>query len=251
MRDLIRAEMLKLRTTRSFWGYVASSLAFVPVSIWLAIVTAGLEGSPVPVLDSSEGLRNVMSAASSGAQLLLLIGILVMAGEFRHNTVTSTFLISPDRKRVVGAKLAAAGLVGVGVAIPASLLTPAIALPLLGAMHVDVSLLSSDVVLPLLGAITVTALSPMVGIGIGALLRNQTVAVTITLVWILLVETILVGFAPEVGRWLPGGAASALSGVATAEGGLLPLWGAALLFAGYGLAFAAAGTRFVIRRDIS
>jgi len=118
-------------------------------------------------------------------------------------------------------------------------------------MHVDVSLLSSDVVLPLLGAITVTALSPMVGIGIGALLRNQTVAVTITLVWILLVETILVGFAPEVGRWLPGGAASALSGVATAEGGLLPLWGAALLFAGYGLAFAAAGTRFVIRRDIS
>ncbi len=100
-------------------------------------------------------------------------------------------------------------------------------------------------------AIAVTALSPMVGIGIGALLRNQTVAVTVTLVWILLVETILVGFAPEFGRWLPGGAASSLSGVATAEGGLLPLWGAAFLFAGYGLAFAAAGTRFVLRRDIS
>ena len=68
-----------------------------------------------------------------------------MAGEFRHNTATSTFLISPDRKRVVGAKLAAASLVGVGVAAAASVLTLAIALPWLAAKHVDVSLLSGDV----------------------------------------------------------------------------------------------------------
>ena len=61
----------------------------------------------------------------------------------------------------------------------------------------------------------------------------------------------LVGFAPGIGRWLPGGAASAMSGVATANGGLLPVWAAALLFAGYGLAFAAAGNRFVLHRDIT
>jgi hypothetical protein len=58
-------------------------------------------------------------------------------------------------------------------------------------------------------------------------------------------------FAPDVGRWLPGGAASALSGVATANGGLLPMWGAALLLTVYGLAFAAAGTRLVLQRDIT
>ena len=89
------------------------------------------------------------------------------------------------------------------------------------------------------------------GVGVGALLRNQTVAVTVALVWVLVVEGVLVGFAPAVGRWLPGGAGSALTGVATAKGGLLPMWGAALLLAGYGLVFAAAGTRLITRRDIA
>ena len=89
------------------------------------------------------------------------------------------------------------------------------------------------------------------GVGVGALLRNQTVAVTVALVWVLVVEGVLVGFAPAVGRWLPGGAGSALTGVATANGGLLPMWGAALLLAGYGLAFAAASTRLITRRDIT
>ena len=89
------------------------------------------------------------------------------------------------------------------------------------------------------------------GVGVGALLRNQTVAVTIALVWVLIVEGVLVGFAPAVGGWLPGGAGSALTGVATANGGLLPMWGAALLLAGYGLAFAAASTHLITRRDIT
>jgi hypothetical protein len=115
---------------------------------------------------------------------------------------------------------------------------------------VEVSLLSGDVGFVLLGALAATALSAPVGIGIGALLRNQTVAATVALVWVFM-EAPLVGFAPEIGRWLPGGASSALTEVATAEGGLLPMWAGALVFAGYGLAFAAAGTRFVLRRDIA
>jgi ABC-2 type transport system permease protein len=250
MSDLIRAELLKLRTTRTFWWSVVAALAFVPGSIALAMQMAGQAGSPTPVLDSSEGVRNVMSAAASGAQILLVIGILIMAGEFRHNTASSTFLISPDRKRVVGAKLAAASLVGVGVTVAASVLTLAIALPWLAAKHIDISLLSGDVAVPLLGALAATALYPLVGVGVGTLLRNQTVAVTVALVWVLVVEGVLVGFAPAVGRWLPGGAGSALTGVATANGGLLPMWGAALLLAGYGLAFAAASTRLIMRRDI-
>ena len=58
-----------------------------------------------------------MSAASSGALLLLVIGILMTAGEFRHGTATATFLISPYRRRVIGAKLAAAALVEAAVAV--------------------------------------------------------------------------------------------------------------------------------------
>lgn len=247
MRRLIHAELLKLRTTRVFWGYLAAALAFVPVSVALSITT-GQEAAP---LDTSEGLRGVMSAASSGGLLLLLVGIAMMAGEFRHNTATTTFLISPDRRRVVAAKLAAGGMVGAGVAAVASVLTLAVALPWLAAKDVEVSLLSADVGLPLLGAVLSTALAAVVGIGLGALLSNQTLAMTVVILWSMVVEALLIGFLPEVGRWLPGGAASALAGTATAEGGLLPFWGAALLLTGYGLTLAASGTRFVVRRAIT
>ena len=86
MNILIRAELLKLRTLRSFWWTVAATLAVVAVSI--AISMHGGVGSPE--IETTEGFRNVMAAASSGAVLMLIIGILMMAGEFRHNTITST-----------------------------------------------------------------------------------------------------------------------------------------------------------------
>lgn len=112
MRNLIDAEWLKLRTTRMFYGNVLAALAVVPISVSSAIHSAGRAGRAP--LDTSEGVRSVLSAASSGTLIVLVIGILVMAGEFRHNTATSTFLIAPDRKRVVAAKLVASSLVGRG-----------------------------------------------------------------------------------------------------------------------------------------
>jgi ABC-2 type transport system permease protein len=247
MKNLIRAELLKLRSTRVFWGYLAAALAFVPVNIALSMTT----GNDAASLTSSEGLRGVFSAASAGGLLVLLIGITMTAGEFRHNTATPTFLITPDRRRVIAAKLAAGGVVGVLVAAVASLVTLAVALPWLATRDIDVSLLSADVGAPLLGALIATGLAAAVGIGLGALMPNQTLAITVVIVWTSIVESLLVGFLPEVGRWLPTGAASALGGTVTAEGGLLPFWGAALVLAGYGLALAGVGTRVITRREIT
>ena len=248
MNNLIRAELLKLRTIRTFTWSVIAALAFVPVSIALAIAKVGTPAGTI--LDSAEGFRNVIAAASSGGVLVLLIGIVLMAGEFRFNTVTSTFLITPERKRVVGAKLAASSLVGLGIGVASSLLTIAIALPWLASKHVDLASHSSDIAIVLLGGIAATAISGIVGVGIGALVSNQTLAVTVTLIWSLLIEGMVVNLAPGLGRWLPGGAAGAMSGSATYSN-LLPVWAAALLFAGYGVASAAAGSRFVLRRDIT
>jgi ABC-type transport system involved in multi-copper enzyme maturation permease subunit len=248
MKDLIRAELLKLRTTRTFWWSVAASLAFVPVSVALAITGAG--NAAADSLDSTAGFRNAIAAASSGGIVIMLVGIVLMAGEYRFNTVTSTFLITPDRRRVVAAKIAASSLVGFAVAAVASLLTLAIALPWLSSRHVELASHVGDVGLVLLGAIAATTIAGMVGVGIGALLTNQTLAITTTLIWSFVVEAIAVSFVPELGRWMPGGAAGAMSGASTYND-LLPGWAAALVFAGYGVAFAAAGTRFVLRRDVA
>ena len=155
MKNLIHAELLKLQTTRAFWAYIAFALAFVPVSIALTM-TVSNDGL---LLDSSEGITAVFSAASAGGLLLLLLGITMMAGEFRHNTATPTFLITPDRRRVIAAKLAAGSVVGVLATAVSSLLTLAIALPWLAARDIDVSLLSTDVGAPILGGLIVVLAS--------------------------------------------------------------------------------------------
>ena len=249
MRHLISAELLKLRTTRLFWATILTALAFVPVDIGLALHTIGQPGGQV--LDSPEGVRSVMSAASSGSLMMLVIGIIMMAGEFRHGTVTGTFLVQPHRRQVILAKLAAAMITGIALAAATSIGTLAVALPWLSARDVSTFSYGDQVALAVVGALAATAVAGLVGVGIGALLPNQTLAVTITLIWALMLEALLVGFAPEVARWLPGGATNSLSGTPTEHGGMLPMWAGACVLTGYGLAFAAAGARIIERRDIT
>jgi ABC-2 type transport system permease protein len=249
MIDLIRAEMLRLRTTRMALWLALSTVAGVLLTVPVAIQSAGSSG--LPALDSSEGIRNVLNGAASATTVALILGILAMAGEFRHSTATSTVLVTPDRGRVVAAKLVSSSLAGLAYAAGAAVLTLAVAIPWLATKDIHVSLLSGDVATVFLGAIVATALYGAIGVGVGALVRNQTLAVAVALVWMLIVEGLLVSLLPEIGRWLPGGAASALTDTTTAEGGLLPTWGGGLLFAGYAVLFAVAGTRFTLRQDIS
>ena len=249
MKDLIRAELLKVRTTRMAAWMALAMAGSVLLALAVSITTAGSQG--LAPLESSEGLRNVLAASASGSSLVLILGVLSMAGEFRHNTATSTFLVTPERGRVVGAKLAAAALVGLAFAVGAALLTLLVALPWLAIKGVDASALSGDVGVVLAGAIAATMLAGVIGVGVGALIRHQTVAVIVALIWMMVVETLVVALLPSVGRWLPGGAVSALTHTATPNGDLLPMWGGGLLLTAYGLAFAYAGTRLTVARDIT
>lgn len=249
MRNLVRAELLRLRTTRAVYGWAAAAAVGVVLSVAVAIQLAGQNGQPA--LDTSQGIRHVLAGAASNTIIVLFLGILAMAGEFRHDTATATFLVTPDRARVVRAKLAASALVGLVVAAASAALTLAIALPWMAAKGVDVPLVSAHVGLVLAGALAANALYGVVGVGLAALIRNQTAAIGVSLVWIMVAEALLVGLVPHVGRWLPGGAANALTSVATAKGGLLPMWAGGLLFAAYGASFALAGTRAIVRRDVT
>jgi len=250
MRSLVHAELLKLRTTRMLYGNALLALVGVPLAVALAIQTAGHLGSTAQP-STPEGVRNVLSSASSGTLLLLVIGILLMTNEARHNTATATFLITPDRTKIVAAKLAAVTIVGLALAAAASALTLVIALPWLAAKNVDVHLFSREVGLSLLGSVGANTLYAVIGVGVGCLVRNQTAAITASFVWMMVVEGVLTGLRPGVGRWLPGGAANALTSTPTIHGGMLPMWAGALLLAAYGLVLAAAGTRFTLHKDIT
>jgi hypothetical protein len=90
------------------------------------------------------------------------------------------------------------------------------------------------------------------GAGLGALLANQTAAVTVSLVWLLAVEGLVVSITstPTLHDWLPGGALGVIARGA-GEGAHTPLWAAAGCAVAYTGALVAAGTRRLIDRDVT
>jgi len=248
MTRLVRAELAKLRTVRLFYGVAAAMAAFGALTVVANVTSAGQQGNPPLSADDLPAVVGAPATMLAGAALLL--GILGMAGEFRHHTITQTFLTTPDRGRVVAAKLAAYMLAGIAVAVLTLAVTMAVALPWLSAKGLAVSVLDGDLGRALAGTLLAAGLCGLLGVGVGALVRNQVAALVGVLVWVVVVEGLLLNLlnAPSLGKWLPSAVAAALT---NPGGDHLSRWAAALLFAAYGLAFALAGTRFVVRRDIT
>ncbi len=249
MRKLVAAEVLKLRTTRVFYGLCAAIAAFTVLGVVAVILTAG--GSDTPSLDSDEGMRNVFGNGGTAALFTLILGILAVTGEVRHGTITQTLLVTPRRSHLVAAKLIAMGVAGFGLGLLTSLVTLAVAWPWLAAKDVGVSVFSSDVGLVMLAGAVGSALFGIIGVGVGAIVRSQVPAIVGALIWEFVLEGILVGLLPAVGRWLPGGAARGLARETLQTGSLLPAWAAALVLLAYGVVFAAIGAQVLARRDVT
>jgi hypothetical protein len=102
------------------------------------------------------------------------------------------------------------------------------------------------------GSVAAAALFGAAGAGLGALLANQTTAVTVSLVWLLAVEGLVVNITstPTLHDRLPGGALGVIARGA-GEGSHTPLWAAAGCAVAYAGALVAAGTRRLIDRDVT
>jgi ABC-type transport system involved in multi-copper enzyme maturation permease subunit len=249
MTRLVKAELLKLRTTRTARTLLALAAAGTAALVALVLLLAGRPGQPELGADALRQL--VLVPAQPLTLAALVLGILGMAGEFRHGTATSTFLVTPVRGRVVAAKLAAAAATGLAMALVASAAVFAVGLPWLKAKGIEVTVADAGLLARVAGLAAAVALFAVLGVGLAALLRNQVAAVIVGLLWWSQgVERILVAVLHQPGleRWLPRGAASALTAPGDAT---LPMWAGGLVFAAYGLVLALAGGRLVARRDLT
>jgi ABC-2 type transport system permease protein len=244
MIALIRTELLRLRTTRGTWGLLA--IALVLTLGWTVAVLAGMGGAGAPARGSTEMRNAVLSAAGVGIYPLLILGVVAVTSEFHHGTVTPTFLVTPNRWRVLAAKAVACVLVAplVVVVLLAVAWTAGV---LAGAIPPT---FRTDLLGLIARSMLVCACWALLGVGVGAAVRNQTIAVIVPLVWLLGVETLI----PPYGLiwlvpWLPGGVSAALSGAQFA--GALPLWAALLVLVAYAVVLLLPSARSIARRDIT
>jgi ABC-2 type transport system permease protein len=242
MRTLIVNELFKLKTSRAPWLVLAAQLT---------LIVAGMSGLAIAKLDftSPTAARLVLCHAGMSSLLVLVLGIMAVAGEYRDGTITDTFLSTPRRSRVIGAKLVAYTGLGLVYGILSSVTALIVAAIWFSAKGAPFDLSSTDVWQTLLGVALWMPLYAALGVALGALVRNLGAAITIAFAWIALVEGIAINLLGDLGRWLPMASGMALDNVP--QGNLLPQLTGGLVLAAYAAAFAVLATLVTMRSDVA
>jgi ABC-2 type transport system permease protein len=240
MTALVRAELLRLRSARSTWALLGTAVAVSVLMMALVLAGAGsVQGAGSGTAEQTELL---VGAGAVAAELLAAVyGVLLVTGERSSRTLTASLLVTPDRRRVVLAKVLAGAAAGALVAT---------ALVALGVgVAAGAGSTAGTGLRPLTGTVLMAAGSGAIGVGVGVVVRHQTAAVAVPVLWLLVLETLLTGFQLSWLRpWLPGGALAALSGARFT--GSLPMAVAAGVVVAYAAALLLPGTRSFARRDV-
>jgi len=239
-----RAELLKIRTTRTTTGLL---LGMIALTLLLTLLTGLLTNHSG--LASEEDQRQLFSLASTAGVFSALAGVLLVTSEYRYGTIRPTVLFNPTRSHVLSAKVIAGALAGIAFGVIGEAIGCALGYAILDGRGITVVLTSSDVLLLALGGLASVAIWGAIGTALGAIIHNQVGAVITLLAWGFVVDTLLFGLAPSVGRFMPPRAADAMMGL-KAHHLLAPGAGAVILIA-WATALAAAGITLTARRDIS
>lgn len=254
MIRLVRSEWTKLFTTRVWIGILLGGCAMA--GGFAALFTAfagqsGQNGQALPDVGNPAYEQAAFAVSANATVLLLILGIIGMTQEYRHRTATPTFLVSPRRGRVVIAKLIAYALAAVPIALLV-IATNVLVVELYAGARGAAPSISGDNLRVLGGAFAALVIYAVIGVGVGALLRNQVGAIVGALVYLFVVEGIVLRVIPAIEpvfTWLPGGALEAMTATLN-DTELLEPWQGALVLLGYGLLAAVVGTVVAVRRDI-
>ncbi|MDA0167937.1 hypothetical protein OJ998_02475 [Solirubrobacter taibaiensis] len=228
MTTLIRGELIKATTTRTIFAYGAMAVALAVGQVLLLIL---------PAWDAPMSLAHKTQSIAGLPLMVLLLGIVGAAGEYRHRTAApATLVAGRDGGSLLLARASAYAAAAVAVAALATTVTLAVGLPLLAARR-GPEVGAGDVALVAGGTLVAAALMGALGVALGALVRNQVVAVTGTLVAIFIVLPPLRAINPTALDVTPFGAAQGVAGAGLetlsigAAGVVLVGWTAAALIA--------------------
>lgn len=246
MHTLIRTEVLKLRTVRSPWLLLTAAPLLVIAGVSALVV------SSKKALDTA-AQSGALAHVGLASILTLVFGILAVAGEYRHETITDTYLSTPARGRVIGAKLLVHAVFGAVSGVVSSLVGLGVAAAWWADKGVSFAWPDASMWTTIGGGIAWNAAFAAIGVGVGALIRSLVGAVAAALAWIALVEGIVGRLIGNLARWLPFNAGQALGAGSKAmtSGDLLPRWGGGAVLTVYTLVFAVLAVTTSMRRDVT
>jgi hypothetical protein len=271
----VRAEFTKIGTTRMWW------LLAIVLFAYIALISGGL-GALFGLISTGKITRGggdagaaarvfrnlapvIYSFATSvGYVFPVLLGALATTGEYRHQTLTPTFLANPRRGQVLGAKVTSTFVVGALYGVVALLAAVGVGAIVLSIVGVDTALGDSAIWAQVGRSILAMALWALIGVGLGTLVPNQVATIVIVLAFTQFVEPLLrlaTSFSEvtaNIGKFLPGAASDALVGASVftisspgTVSAQLDWWQGGLVLAAYAAIFVLAGYFVSWRRDIS
>ena len=246
MSRLLRAELIKLRTTRTF--YALAGVAIL-ISLLITILIAATEEP------TQESVLTDVFQNDASTLFIMILAIVGISGEWRHRTITSSLLAAPNRIRFLAAKTLAFAAAGTLLSLAISVSISIVAFAILGARDLPTPHLGDlfELIARNAGA---AALLGAFGVGLGSLVRNQPVAIVGILLAAFVIDPVLAGFAHNVEPFSPTGALpSAIQGVSPADVGMekvdflaaVPAVGVMLVWIGalFGL-----GAVLLVKRDV-
>ncbi len=282
MIGAIRSEVRKVFTTRLWWG-MALGMAVLAAAIsmgfaaLIALDTGGGGGGPGgnqgnPFARMSVGTAQLIYNAGMIQQMTALfplaLGTLLITSEYRHKTITATFLAVPNRWLVMVSKLVAVVVVGAVYAVVHAVASVAGGASILAAVKHEPTFLDNGEVWGSLGiGVAAFVCWTLLGFGVGMLIRNQIAAVLIAVGFAFFVQIILnIIFTVKEWysalKWMPGNLTSNMLVTssptegqavdpATAAQYFDHWWQAGLVLVGYPLVLAVVGAFLTTRRDVS
>jgi ABC-type transport system involved in multi-copper enzyme maturation permease subunit len=216
--NLLRAEWTKLRSQPSAgWALVTTLAAIVGFGILYSLVrvTRPPQG---PAAAAAFDPAAVSLAGVGLAQLSIgVLGVLLISNEYATGMIRSTLAAVPARLPVLWGKAAVMGLTTFALCVPATVAAFLAGQSVLARQHLNIAFGAPGVTRAVLGSALYLGVVGLLGLGLGALVRNTAGAVCILIGGLFGLQLMLAlapqGIQDHLYRYLPGPAGLAVTAV--------------------------------------
>ncbi|WP_227979364.1 ABC transporter permease [Nocardia spumae] len=190
---IVAAERIKLTSTRSPWwcSAVVVVLGLGLAALFAAVARSSMGGQNQTLLTTAGATAGV---GQFGVMVLMIMATLTVTSEYRFGIIRTTFQATPNRALVLTTKALLSGVYAAVLTFVLALLAYLIAKPLAGDAGVRMSLSSDSDWRAIYGIAIYALLAVVLSVGIGALVRQSAAAISLIVLWPLLIETLLGSF---------------------------------------------------------